>query len=217
MASILRQLREARGWSQQKLADKAGCGQPDIHRLEIGKKKLTMDWMIRLGKALEVDPKVFLEPPGATTPIFRLPGGEVAVGPKPPPQRPRDDSDMIPVRSAARGGSDQEMFLSDGPIDWLPRPYRLLNVHEPYALYMVGESMIPRYWPGQILYVNPHRPATPGRGVVVTKANHAVLVKEFVRRSNHEVHLHQYNPDQQIEVDLDEVRDVHTIVQVDEP
>jgi phage repressor protein C with HTH and peptisase S24 domain len=109
------------------------------------------------------------------------------------------------------------MFLYDGPIDWVPRPRSLLNVHEPYALYMVGESMMPRFRPGQLLYVNPHRPITPGYGAVVTKKTNAVMVKEFVRRTNQTLLVRQYNPEEPIEIDLDEVVDVHTIVQVDEP
>lgn len=221
MTSLLLELRNARGWSQQKLADEVSrtgkpCGQPDIARLEIGKKKMTMDWMVRLGRALDVDPKAFLDAPGKDTPVLRLPGGDVAIGPRHLPVNPRDGRDMIPVRSAARGG-EQEMFLHDGPIDWVPRPYSLLNVREPYALYMVGESMLPRFRPGQRLYVNPHRPATVGYGVVVTKTNHAVMVKEFVRRTNRELILRQYNPDEPVEIDLADVIELHTIVQIDEP
>lgn len=220
---LLRELRETRNWSQQKLADEVSrtgppCGQPDIARLESGKKKMTMDWMVRLGRALDVDPKVFLDAPGGKdTPVLRLPGGDVAIGPRSTPAiNPRDGRDMIPVRSAVRGG-DQEMFLHDGPIDWVPRPYSLLNVREPYALYMVGESMLPRFRPGQRLYVNPHRPIIAGYGAVVTKTNNAVMVKEYVRKTNAALHLRQYNPDEPIEIDLADVVEIHTVVQIDEP
>lgn len=210
----IKALREARGMSQQDLADLMGCGQSDIAKLETGAKRSTLDWMVRIAPHLGVGPKDLMPPePG---PLLVLPGGEVATGPRHRPMHPRDQRDMIPVRSAARGG-EQEMYLHDGPIDWVPRPYSLLNVREPYALYMVGESMMPRFRPGQMLYINPHRPATAGYGVVVTKKNDAVTVKEFVRRTNRALHLRQYNPDEPIEIDLDDVIDVHTIVQVDEP
>lgn len=212
----IKALREALGMSQQKLADLVGCGQGDIAKLENGTKRSTVDWMVRIAPHLGVNPKDLMPPAPGDAPLLRLPGGDVAVGPRHAPTHPRDQRDLIPVRSAARGG-EQEMFLYDGPIDWVPRPYSLLNVHEPYALYMVGESMMPRFRPGQILYVNPHRPATAGYGAVITKKNQAVMVKEFVRRTNRELHLRQYNPDELIEIDLDEVVEVHTIVQVDEP
>lgn len=214
----IKALREAREWSQQYLADLIGCGQSDIAKLENGTKKSTLDWMVRIAPHLGVAPKDLMPPgPGeAPPPLLMLPGGEVAVGPRVHLPNPRDGRDMIPLRSAARGG-EQEMFLHDGPIDWLPRPPSLLNVREPYALYMVGESMLPRFRPGQRLYVNPHRPPTAGFGVVVTKANNAVMVKEFARQTNRVLELRQYNPDEPIEIELSEVLDVHTIVQIDEP
>lgn len=213
----LKAFREARHLSQAALADLVGCGQGDIAKLETGTKRTTVDWMVRIASHLDVEPKDLMPPAPGNSPLMKLPGGEVAIGPaQHRPTHPRDQRDMIPVRSAARGG-DQEMFLHDGPIDWVPRPYSLLNVREPYALYMVGESMMPRFRPGQLLYVNPHRPITIGYGAVVTKKNNAVTVKEFIRRTNSALILHQYNPDEPIEVDLGLVVDVHTIVQVDEP
>lgn len=212
----LRAFREARGFSQAKLAEAVGCGQGDIAKLESGAKRTTVDWMVRLAPHLAVDPKDLMPPAPGDAPLLTLRGGEVAAGPRHQPTHPRDHRQLIPVRSAARGG-EQEMFLHDGPIDWVPRPYSLLNVHDPYVLYMVGESMLPRFRPGQLLYVNPHRPITPGYGAVITKSNNAVTVKEFVRRTNRVLELLQYNPAEPIEIPLEEVLDVHTIVQIDEP
>jgi hypothetical protein len=82
-------------------------------------------------------------------------------------------------RSASRGG-DQEMFFEDGAIDYTPRPADLEGVRAAYAIYMVGDSMEPRYEPGWLLHVNPFKPATRGRDVVVYKKNQAVLMKQFV-------------------------------------
>src|SRR6185437_5596450 len=39
-----------------------------------------------------------------------------------PVARLRHEPDRIPIRSGARGGADQEMFLEDGPIGYTPRP-----------------------------------------------------------------------------------------------
>lgn len=209
--------RTERGLSQQALADLVGCGQSDIAKLESGGKRSTIDWMVRIAPHLGVGPKDLLPPAPGDAPLFKLPGGDVAIGSRSAPAlNPRDGREMIPVRSAARGG-EQEMFLHDGPIDWVPRPYSLLNVRDPYALYMVGESMMPRFRPGQRLYVNPHRPITAGYGAVVTKTNNAVMVKEYVRKTNSALFLRQYNPDEPIEIDLVEVVEIHTVVQVDEP
>jgi phage repressor protein C with HTH and peptisase S24 domain len=129
----------------------------------------------------------------------------------------RDPRDLIPVRSAARGGDEQQMFLEDGPIDHIPRPPSLRHVRDAYSIYMIGESMTPRFRPGQLLHVNPYKPAQAGAGVVVTKTDNAVLIKEFVRRGATVLYLRQYNPPMELEYPLAAIRDVHTVVGLDEP
>jgi transcriptional regulator with XRE-family HTH domain len=53
----IRAFRERAGLSMQALAERAGTSAPQINKLEKGDRKLTVDWMIRLGRALGVDPK----------------------------------------------------------------------------------------------------------------------------------------------------------------
>lgn len=124
--------------------------------------------------------------------------------------------DSIPVRSAARGGDEQEMFLEDGPVDYVPRPHVLDNVKGAYALYMLGDSMSPKYEPGYTLYVNPFKPPRAGRGVVIFKKNNAVLVKLFKSITRTEIVLEQLNPRAELRIDRAEVDHVHLIVHVDE-
>jgi hypothetical protein len=77
--------------------------------------------------------------------------------------------DQMPIRSAARGGGDQEMFPEDGPIGYTPRPANLGGVRSAYAIYMVGDSMEPRWEPGWLLHVNPFKPVTRARDVVLAQ------------------------------------------------
>src|SRR5689334_15650897 len=99
----LKAIREARGLSQQKLADLVGCGQGDIAKLESGAKRSTIDWLVRIAPHLGVEPKDLLPPVPGNAPLLILPGHDVAVGPRHTPTHPRDQRDLIPVRSAARG------------------------------------------------------------------------------------------------------------------
>jgi transcriptional regulator with XRE-family HTH domain len=50
----LRQLREARGWSQQALADEADVSKPTIYRIETARFSVTLDVLVSLAQALEV-------------------------------------------------------------------------------------------------------------------------------------------------------------------
>jgi transcriptional regulator with XRE-family HTH domain len=52
----IRELRLARDWSQQKLADLVGVSKVTISDLERGKMQLTLDYMKRIAAALGVTP-----------------------------------------------------------------------------------------------------------------------------------------------------------------
>jgi phage repressor protein C with HTH and peptisase S24 domain len=130
----------------------------------------------------------------------------------PPPGR----GDQIPIRSAARGGVEQQMFLGDGPIGYTLRPTNLAGVRDAYAIYMIGDSMEPRYEQGWLLHVNPFKPPIRGRDVVLYKTNDAVLIKQFIRWDSDALILHQLNPPLELRIPREAVRDCHLVVGVDQ-
>jgi phage repressor protein C with HTH and peptisase S24 domain len=218
MSNRLREFRERSGLSMQALADRAGTTASQVNKLEKGERRLTLDWMTRLATALGIETGDLLpaaeRPRAAQTASAGPLRSETAPGPVLPARDPRD---LIPVRSAARGGDEQEMFLTDGPIDYIARPHSLLHVRDAYSIYMIGDSMTPRFRPGQLLHVNPYKPAQAGAGVVATKTDNVVLIKEFVRRTDTVLFLKQYNPPAELKYPLAEIRDLHTVVGLDEP
>jgi phage repressor protein C with HTH and peptisase S24 domain/DNA-binding transcriptional regulator YdaS (Cro superfamily) len=132
------------------------------------------------------------------------------------PARMHSEPDRIPIRSGARGGSDQEMFLEDGPIGYTPRPANLNGVRSAYAIYMVGDSMEPRYEPGWLLHVNPFKPPIRGRDVVVYKEGQAVLIKQFIGWEGDTLVLRQMNPPATLKIPRDQVRECHLVVGSDQ-
>lgn len=52
----IRELRMQVGWSQDLLADVVGCSKPQISDLERGNRRLDVEWMRRISKALGVLP-----------------------------------------------------------------------------------------------------------------------------------------------------------------
>lgn len=196
----IREWRQRRSLSLQQLAEVSSTTRAQIDKLERGERRLTLDWMVRLAKPLDCLPADLL-PLAATQGISHE-----------APAR------MIPVRSAARGGAEQEMFLEDGPIDHRPCPVFVANVRDAYAIYVVGESMVPMYRPGQLLYINPHKPPMPGRGVVITKTNRSVLIKELVRATSFGLVLREYQPKtREFTVPHSEVQEAHVVVGAEEP
>lgn len=211
MENRLRHWRGLRGLTLEQLAAAAGTSHQQILRLERGERRLTLDWMVRLAGPLGVEPRDFL-PEALATPA---PETAAAVsGKRAPRALPQGGlaPDLIPVRSAARGGGDQEMFLEDGPIDYAARPPCLSQVRDAYALYVVGDSMLPRFRPGMMLFVNPHRPPKRDSAVVVVKQSAAVLVKAFVEFKTDRVILHQHNPDCFLEIFRNEIVAFHCVV-----
>ena len=193
--------RVKRGWSMQKLAEASATTRSQIDKLERGERRLTVDWMQRLAGPLGCAPAELLPDDGSNTRSSMPPEGR-----------------LIPVRSAARGGADQEMFLEDGPIDYRPCPAFIQHVNEAYAIYVIGQSMTPMYRPGQLLYVNPHKPLLPGRGVVIAKHSRAVIIKELVRQTAFGLVVREYQPKaREFTVPHDEIMAAHSVVGAEEP
>jgi phage repressor protein C with HTH and peptisase S24 domain len=108
------------------------------------------------------------------------------------------------------------MVLEDGPIGHTPRPANLGGVRAAYAIYMVGDSMEPRYEQGWLLHVNPFKPPTRGRDVVLYKKGQAVLIKQFVGWQGDALVLRQLNPPEELRIPRDEVLECHLVVGVDQ-
>ena len=64
--------------------------------------------------------------------------------------------------------------------------------------------------------MNPVKPPTRGRDVVVYKKNQAVLIKQFVGWSDDALVLRQLNPDETLRIPRHEVVECHLVVGVDQ-
>lgn len=102
----------------------------------------------------------------------------------------------VPVLGSGTGGSAGEMNFN-GTIDYIRRPPSLAQTRDVYAVYVVGESMEPRYFPGDPVFVSPHRPVRAGDHVVVQcldGENLVAFIKVTKGRRNGKWIFEQYNP-----------------------
>src|SRR6476660_1966972 len=221
-------------WFQQAL-DRAGVSQADlarhlrlapsaVSRMLKGERQMKLLEAVQVAAFLGVPQDEVLQHAGAS---LDAPPRGAAAATTGPPRRGRPPrtgmapiapsrGDPIPIRSAGRGGGDQQMFLSDGPIGYTARPANLNGVRGAYAIYMVGDSMEPRYEQGWLLHVNPFKPAIRGRDVVVYKKDKAALIKQFVGWEKDALLLRQLNPAREIKVPREEVAEVHLVVGSDQ-
>jgi transcriptional regulator with XRE-family HTH domain len=223
-ANWFHQALERAGVTQADLARQLRLAPSAVSRMIKGERQMKLLEAVQVADFLGVSQEEVLRHAGA------------AVDPPPPSDPPRRGrpprpapphsvmqgglssgrEDTIPIRSAARGGGEQEMFLGDGPIGYTPRPTNLAGVRDAYATYMIGDSMEPRYEQGWLLHVNPFKPPTRGRDIVLYKTNDAVLIKQFVRWDSDALVLRQLNPPLELRIPREEVRDCHLIVGVDQ-
>jgi phage repressor protein C with HTH and peptisase S24 domain len=210
---------ERAGQTQADLARHLGLAPSAVSRMLSGERQMKLLEAVQTSAFLRVPQEEVLRRAGDVSSTVK-PEGPPRRGR--PPRRPSGGTpaapsgDMMPIRSAGRGGGDQRMFLEDGPIGYTPRPANLAGVRGAYAIYMVGDSMQPRYEQGWLLHVNPFKPPTRGRDVVIYKNDQAVLIKTFLGWNDDALLLHQLNPDGELRVPRGEVVECHLIVGVDQ-
>jgi phage repressor protein C with HTH and peptisase S24 domain len=123
----------------------------------------------------------------------------------------------IPVYGQAVGGKDGEFVLNGNQVSEVLAPASLSSVPNAYAVYVVGDSMEPRYFAGETVFVNPRLPLSKGAFVVAQISSgeegvpHA-FVKRFVSQDSRRLRLEQYNPKKVLEFPTSKVVSVHRII-----
>src|SRR5437016_10079188 len=123
----------------------------------------------------------------------------------------------IPAYGQAVGGRDGEFILNGNRIADVLAPPSLQGVPDAYAVYVVGDSMEPRYFAGETVFVNPRLPVRRGDFVVAQVAAeegeppHA-YIKRFMVREAKSLKLEQFNPKKALEFPINRVVSVHRII-----
>lgn len=225
MPNRIREWRQRRAVSVQQLATRAGTTRQQIYKLERGERRLTEGWMRRLAAALGCHPADLLAeaasadgtragaaplPGPALDPVF-TPDLDLASA------RPAgfDRHNMIPVYASAQGGPDGTLLTYE-PIEYVDRPEPLIGVRGAFAMYVVNDSMEPKYAQGTLLLVHPTRPVRRNDYVLVVMRcagnEHSALVKQLVRMDQDELVLRQFNPPSEFAVRRSEVAGVHLVI-----
>ena len=233
---LARRLKEL-GKTGQGLANALGINKSRISEIIGGRRGVKADEIITISHYLEMNEREvitllsstsqgghsgFSEATVATSaePHPRYSGAFVPT-PKdlPPPSTMPVD---VPVYGTAVGGADSDFEMNGEVIDRVRRPAGLTNARNAFALYVVGTSMHPRYDEGDLIFVHPGRPALTGSDVVVEL--HAkdefgrpkALLKTYRGKTPTLLLLAQLNPPAEIEIPLDEVKQVLRVLRTNE-
>lgn len=118
---------------------------------------------------------------------------------------------------------EQTMLDPADTIGYAARPEKLQGVTSAYAVYIQGESMAPRWEPGDLAIVDPRKPARNGDDVIVQLIGEpdvdgesrvvCVLIKRLVRRTATHVELLQYQPQETtFRIEIGKIAAMHRIV-----
>lgn len=207
LAQTLRRWRRSAGLSQPQLAARLGVSQQAVQQLEAGSIR-NPRYLLRLAEVMGADPKALAEgryQPASPESTEEAGGAALLTA--------RD----LPVFASAQAGPDG-MVVTFDPIEWIQRPAPLATVRDAFAMYVVNDSMEPRYRQGDLLLIHPQRPVRPGRDVLVIVAaedgEHRAWVKELVSLDAERLRLRQLNPAQEFEIARSQVSDLHLVVGV---
>lgn len=110
----------------------------------------------------------------------------------------------LPVYAAAMGG-DGHIVITFDPIEYHERPSYLEHVSDGYGVYIVGDSMVPAYRPGDIAYVNPRAPLLKDTDVVLfhnpPDKEAECIIKQLNGWNDKAWTLEQFRPALEFEVD----------------
>ncbi|WP_179954069.1 XRE family transcriptional regulator [Denitrobaculum tricleocarpae] len=258
MSNRIKELRRLRGLTQDNLGKLAGTGRSQIVKLERGERRLTVEWMRRLARALECHPAdLLLDEPmtdgfGETEAdaSFALErssesgvfdrhvqahtsgsyGMEAEFAPHSGEAAPASVSVPstasllrdVEVRGVAVGGNESCFEFNGEVVDRVRRPPGIAGASNVFAIYVVGQSMSPRFEEGEIVFVHPGRPATSGCDVIVELHGHngdpgQCYIKRLVKKTPTRTVLQQFNPARDdISFDNDNIRAMYRILTASE-
>lgn len=124
---------------------------------------------------------------------------------------------MIPLYGQAVGGQDGEFVLNGNKLADIVAPPSLKPEKGAYAVTVAGESMEPRYFDGEVVFVDPEKRVRKGDFVVaqIHLDEHKpplAYVKRLVRWNQNELVLSQFNPTKELRFEGKDVASVHFIV-----
>jgi len=161
MKNRIRELRRSRGLTLEEVARRANTTNQQVHRLETGQRRLTTEWMDRIGTALGVRPADLLP---AAEALKVAVAGYVGAG-----------DAIYPIDDHATGVGLEEIEAPPG------------EGTDIVAVIVRGDSMYPSYNDGDLIFYRreEHTPEHTflGRECVVSLADGRVLVKRVIHGS----------------------------------
>ncbi len=227
-ARALKALREEAGLSMRQIADALAMSLTGYQHYEDRYRKpfLPVELMRRVAAVLAghgiapgrvlalagTTPEAAGIDPGAEAGPARRVTSPLTTNPGAAPRAVRfDRARRLPVYGSAQAGPDGQRIEFD-PIEWIDRPETLRDVPDAFAMYVMNDSMEPKYEQGDMLYVHPTRIPRRMSHVVIVKTDGTALVKRLVRADPDAYVVRQYNPASEYQIPRREVTALYLVL-----
>lgn len=218
---LVQQMLAETGLTLTELARRAGVSSTTLTRFmnKDVKHTLSMSTLGKLSVASGVSVPMGMALPGAAGAAAARPPAESLAIPK-RSEMPQD----LPVYGTAQGANGEGAFVINmgGQVDRIRRPPGLMANRDAFAIYVEGDSMEPRFEPGETVVVDPNRPVRPGDDVVLLVESPEpgqppkAYIKRLVRRGAERVLVKQYNPPREMEFPTAAVKKIFRVMRVGE-
>lgn len=209
LGNKIRAKRKEQKLTQQAVATALGISRVSVTQWELNETSPTVENLTALAKLLKQPLDYFssnkIENSNWVEPNARI-VGEVDFS----------HASRIPVYGQAVGGVDGEFVLNGNNLFDVVCPPQLQGVKNAYGVVVSGDSMSPRYFDGEVVYVNPLRRLKKGDFVVAqimideNSPPHA-FVKRFCKHNAEQLVLEQFNPPKELKFAHERVVSVHFI------
>jgi transcriptional regulator with XRE-family HTH domain len=192
-------LREAQDLTQEDIARAIGIeDRQTIYKIETGKRALRSEELPKVAELLHTTVEYIVDGRG--------PRGDAMYGLGESAASFAQDS--IPLVAYAQGERHVEGYTE--------RPPSLRGVRHGYAVYVWDDRMEPRYSPGVLLYVNPSKPARPGRDVVVLRRAGLPTIAQLERLERESIVVRALKDGESTTIKRDDVSALHLVVGTDQ-
>ncbi|MCE9507075.1 MAG: helix-turn-helix domain-containing protein [Alphaproteobacteria bacterium] len=209
------------GLTQKGLAERMGLNPAAINRMLYGRRNIMAEEipMIEdyLGVRLELSAPVVPANIEYRQEARHQPGrrgfSDLPAQPLPSSPEAGAAAHMVPVYGYAAGSLQKGLNLSNGDVvDWVIRHPAQFGITNAFAVYVFSDSMEPRYFRGELVYIHPGRPPEMNRDCIIEMKNGDAYIKRFLRQGEDRIRVAQFNPPEEKDIPKDEIKMVYAVV-----
>lgn len=196
--------------TQRALAQRMGLNPAAVNRMLYGQRRIMAEEIPIIEAYLGV--KLDLQYPQDTKPQ-RIRRGMADNAPA-----PFESLAPVPVYGYAAGSdsagkSSDELNLANGEVvDWVQRHPAQIGVRDAFAIYVFSDSMEPRYYRGELIFVHPGRPPEPNKDVVIEMKSGDAFIKRLIKLGDAKIRVRQFNPPADADIPLKDVKAVYSVI-----